>query len=359
MCADGVAVCAAGWAAPVEGRDVTTMKSSALICREEQQFSLQEFDIPRLGEADIRVRCLWSGVSVGTEFAVFRQKLDYGPFPVCTGYQAVGIVEDVGVGVTRFNAGDKVYYRRSYLPMVLDGQPVTICSGAHSSYAHMPEDAEVELLPEGVDDDTGSMFVMPSVGYNAVDMAGIQMGDVVAFHAVGLIGLGALAAARLRGAVTIAIDLNPRRLDLATEFGAAHVIDARGLSPNELIERVEAIQPGGADAVFEGSGIPSCLDLAFPLARLHGKFVFLGNYGKAPISFNFLVPHARQLTAYFPCNDGLAPCREAVLRNIATGAIPWEKTITHRVAAEEAPALYADIHSDKIPDLLGAVVRWN
>jgi threonine dehydrogenase-like Zn-dependent dehydrogenase len=200
---------------------------------------------------------------------------------------------------------------------------------------------------------------MPAVGYNAVDMAGVQMGDVVAFHAVGLIGLGALAAARLRGAVTIAIDLNPRRLEMAKEMGADHVINADGLSTKEVIARVEEIQPGGADVVLEGSGIPSCLDLAFPLARLRGKFVFLGHYGKEPVSFNYLVPHAKQLTAFFPCNDGLAPCRNAVLRNIATGAIPWHKTITHRVAAPEAPDLYSMINRNELPELFGAVIRWS
>ncbi len=335
------------------------MKSRALICTAQQQFSLQEFEIPILGPSDVLVRCIWSGVSVGTEFAVIRQKINYGPFPICTGYQAVGIVEDIGADVSKFEVGDKVYYRRSFLRMNHDGQPVTSCSGAHSSHALMPEDSEIELLPEGVDEATGALFVMPAVGYNAVDMAGVQMGDVVAFHAVGLIGLGALAAARLRGAVTIAIDLNPRRLEMAKEMGADHVINADGLSTKEVIARVEEIQPGGADVVLEGSGIPSCLDLAFPLARLRGKFVFLGHYGKEPVSFNYLVPHAKQLTAFFPCNDGLAPCRNAVLRNIATGAIPWHKTITHRVAAPEAPDLYAMINRNELPELFGAVIRWS
>ena len=335
------------------------MRSSALICNAQQEFSLQEFDIPRLASTDVLVRCIWSGVSVGTEFAVIRHKITYGPFPICTGYQAVGIVEDIGGDVSKFDVGDKVYYRRSFLKMEVTGRPVTSCAGAHSSYAIMPEDAEVELLPEGVDEATGALFVMPAVGYNAVDMAGVQMGDVVAFHAVGPIGLGALAAARLRGAVTIAIDLNPRRLEMANELGATHAINAANLPPEKVKARVEEIQPGGADVVFEGSGIPSCLDLAFPLARLRGKFVFLGHYGKAPVSFNYLVPHAKQLTAFFPCNDGLAPCREAVLRNIATGAIPWHKTITHRVAASEAPDLYAKINRNDLPDLMGAVIQWS
>lgn len=335
------------------------MKSTALICTAQQEFSLQEFEIPGLGSKDLLVRCAWSGVSVGTEFAVIRNKIDYGPYPICTGYQAVGYVEDTGSDVSKLAPGDKVYYRRNYIPMTLNGQPLTVCSGTHASYALMPEDAEVENLPEDVDDATAALFVMPSVGYNAVDMAGVQMGDVVAFHAVGLIGLGALAAARLRGAVTIAIDLSPRRLEMAAEMGAEYTINASGLTPDELTERVQEIQPGGADVVFEGSGVPACLDLAFPLARLRGKFVFLGHYGKEPVSFNYLVPHGKQLTAFFPCNDGLAPCRAAVLRNIATGAIPWEKTITHRVAASESPDLYAKINREELPDLFGAVIRWS
>ena len=335
------------------------MNCRALICTEQQRFSLHEFEIPALAPTDILVRCTYSGVSVGTEFAVFRRKLDYGPFPVCTGYQAVGVVEDVGRDVARFKIGDKVYYRRNLIPMQVSGRPITICAGTHASHALMPENADVEMLPAGVDDATGSMFVMPSVGYNAVDMAGVQMGDVVAFHAVGPIGLGALAAARLRGAETIAIDLIARRLEMAKLLGAAHVIDASTISHEEVMTRVEGIKPGGADVVFEGSGNPACLDLAFPLARLRGKFVFLGHYGKAPVSFNYIVPHTKQLTAFFPCNDGLAPCREAVLRNIATGAIPWHKTTTHLVDASDAPDLFTKINRDEIPELIGAAVCWS
>ncbi|MCB9147991.1 MAG: zinc-binding dehydrogenase [Caldilineaceae bacterium] len=332
------------------------MKTQALICTDNQEFSLEEFDTPAPAPDQILVRNTFSGVSVGTEFAVIRHTLDWGPFPVCTGYQAVGIVETVGHNVTKFKSGDKVYYRRNFMPMQWGAQKVNGCAGTHASHAIIPAAAEVEVLPSGVDDATGALFVMPSVGYNAVNMAGVQMGDVVAFHAVGPIGLGALVAARLRGAITIAIDLNPKRLEMAQALGADHVIHA---GEEDVKARVDAITPGGADVVFEGSGVAACLDLAFPLARRLGKFVFLGNYGNAPISFHFLVPHGKQLTAFFPCNDGLAPCRAAVLRNIATGAIPWHKTITHRVAATEAPALYAAINRNAMPDMLGAVIQWD
>ncbi len=71
------------------------------------------------------------------------------------------------------------------------------------------------------------------------------------------------------------------------------------------------------------------------------------------------MPHVKQLTAFFPCNDGLAPCRRAVLKNIATGAIPWEKTISHRVPAAEAPALYEAINQGQADEVMGAVIKWS
>lgn len=332
------------------------MKTQALICTARQEFSLEEFDTPAPAPSQILVRTRYSGVSVGTEFAVVRGKLDWGPFPVCTGYQAVGVVEEVGAEVKRFKVGDKVYYRNNSLPMVWNGQKINTCTGTHCSVGLMGENAEVELLPDGVDEAVGSTFVMPAVGYNAVNMAGVQMGDVVAIHGIGLIGLGALVAARLRGAVTVAIDLDERRLALAREMGAAYTINSK---MEDVKGRVEVIRPGGADVVLEATGIPACLDQAFAIARLHGKFVFLGNYGNAPISFHFLVPHAKQLTAFFPCNDGLEPSRAAVLRNIASGAILWRKTISHTVEAKDSPALYDAINKNAMPDLLGAVIRWS
>ncbi|MEZ4659700.1 MAG: hypothetical protein R2911_19265 [Caldilineaceae bacterium] len=48
-----------------------------------------------------------------------------------------------------------------------------------------------------------------------------------------------------------------------------------------------------------------------------------------------------------------------MLRNIATGAIPWHKTITHGVDAAEAPALYAAINRNEMPDMMGAVIQWD
>lgn len=79
---------------------------------------------------------------------------------------------------------------------------------------------------------------------------------------------------------------------------------------------------------------------------------------RAARTYHFLVPHGKRLTAYYPCNDGLAPSRAAVIKLAASGALPWDKTISHVVDADDVAAFYGDINEDKLPELLGAVIRW-
>ena len=77
-------------------------------------------------------------------------------------------------------------------------------------------------------------------------------------------------------------------------------------------ERMTGFPEGaeGFDLVFECTGLWPCVRPAMELCRVHGTFVWQGNYGAAPYPFEFLVPHNRQLEMKFPCDDGYAPCRE-------------------------------------------------
>jgi 2-desacetyl-2-hydroxyethyl bacteriochlorophyllide A dehydrogenase len=334
------------------------MRAQALICDEKQAFSLREVNLPDPGPEHIVVRTLCSGISVGTEFALIRNKLSWGPYPLATGYQATGIVEQVGDRVEGFRTGDKVYYRDNQQIELPDGARVSAVSGTHCSRALIDplRTHGVALLPAGVPDDVGSLFVMPAVGLYGVDMANPRMGDTVVVYGAGLIGLGVIAACSHRGAVVVAADLERSRLEIAAKLGADHAIDS---SVEDVRQRVYDIAPDGADVVFEATGVPACVDAAMALCRVHGKFVFQGNYGAPPLSFRFLVPHGKRLTAFFPCDDGLAPCRRAVLKNIATGVLPWHLTLTHRAAPDDAPSLYTSLNEGGARGVLGAVIRWS
>jgi 2-desacetyl-2-hydroxyethyl bacteriochlorophyllide A dehydrogenase len=333
------------------------MDARAIICREDQSFSLEAVMLPDPAPGNMVVRTLWSGVSIGTEFALIRGELSWGPYPLCTGYQAVGVIEEAGPEVAGFRPGDRVYYRDNKSIRLPDGRPVSAVSGTHCNRAVInPRDTHgVALLPEGVPEDVASLFVMPAVGLYGVDMANPRMGSTVVVYGVGMIGLGVVAACAHRGCVVVAVDVQQDRLDVALRLGADHVVNG---ASEDVEARVRRIAPAGADVVFEATGIPACIDRAVPLCREGGTFVFQGNYGQEPISFHFLPAHGRKLTAVFPCDDGLAPCRRAVLKNMATGALKWEQVITHRVEAEEAPGLFDRINRGDARDVLGAVIRW-
>jgi len=333
------------------------MQAKALICDEHQEFTFEDVLLPDHGPDRMLVRTVSTGVSIGTEFALIRGKLSWGPYPLCVGYQGVGRVESVGENVQGFSAGDYVYYRDNKWIERSDGTAVSAVAGTHCSHAVIDpvKTHGVALVPEGLEHDVGSLFVMPAVALHGVDMANVRMGSVAVVFGCGLIGLGVVATCCQRGARVIAVDLQQKRLDIAGKLGADHLIDG---NEQDVAAEVQRIAPGGADVVFEVTGIGACIDGAVQLCKPYGKFVLQGNYGADPISYHFLPPHGKHLTWFYPCDDGLAPCRRAVVKNMAMGILPWEHVITHRVPAAESPALYDAINKGEADEVVGAVIKW-
>ncbi len=334
------------------------MIATALICNEQQVFTLEEVLLPELGRERLRIRALKTGVSIGTEFALIRNRISWGPYPLCVGYQGVGVVEEIGEKVVGFAPGDKVYYRDGKWMQLRNGTSVSCVAGTHCSHAIVDPATThgIAHLPEGVPDAQAALFVMPSVALNGVDMANVRMGKTAAVYGCGQIGLGVVAFCRLRGAVTVAIDIREDRLEAARALGADHTINGR---ESDVPAELRAIAPAGADVVFEATGIPACIDPAIELAKVHGTFVMQGNYGAEPISFHFLPTHGRRLTWLYPCDDGLAPCRRAVMKNLAMGSLDWGPVITHRIKAADCAEFYAALNRGEVEGVIGAVIDWN
>ena len=332
------------------------MKATALITWEDQSFSLEDVELAGPGPDQISIKTEYTGVSIGTEFALIRNKISWGPYPICTGYMGTGFVEEVGKNITNFTSGDRVYYRQNDAMQLGDGRPVSCASGAHASRVVLNPNTShgAYHLRSEADMETASMYVMPAVGLFGVDMANPRMGQSVAVYGCGLIGLGVIAACVQRGCIVIAIDLKEKQLKIAKALGANHLIDA---STVDVSEKIAELTGEGADVVFESTGIPSCVDEAIPLCRPYGSFVWQGNYGSAPLSWSFLPAHGRRLKMFFPCDDGLEPCREAVIRNMALGILPWDRCITNHADFQDAPEIYGKINGGD-PDITGVTFCW-
>ncbi|MCK5802038.1 MAG: zinc-binding dehydrogenase [Lentisphaeria bacterium] len=333
------------------------MHAKALLCDAQQHFTFEEVVLPDVGADRLRIRALKTGVSIGTEFALIRNKISWGPYPLCVGYQGMGVVEEIGDEVEDFEVGDKVYYRGGTGLERTDGTKISCVSGTHCSHAVIqPKGTHgVAKLPEGVNEEQASLFVMPSVALFGVNMANVEMGSVAVVFGCGQIGLGAVAFCARRGAVTVAVDIENRRLDIARQLGADYTFNG---AECDALGEFKKLFPAGADTVFEASGIPACIDMAIPFAKSLGKFVMQGNYGADPISFHFLPTHGKRLTWFFPCDDGHAPCRRAVMKNLQLGALDWAPVITHRVKATDCAVFYDQLNHGLDKEVVGAVIDW-
>jgi S-(hydroxymethyl)mycothiol dehydrogenase len=116
--------------------------------------------------------------------------------------------------------------------------------------------------------------VMAGLGA-AINTAPVVRGDSVAVIGCGGVGDAAVLGAVLNGARTIiAVDIDPRKLEWARQFGATHVINSRETDP---VEGIRALTEGnGADVVIEAIGRPETYQQAFYARDLAGTVVLVG-----------------------------------------------------------------------------------
>lgn len=121
-----------------------------------------------------------------------------------------------------------------------------------------------------------------SVGFHAVSRAGVEDNEVVMVIGCGMVGLGAVVRASLRGAMVIAVDLDDEKLALAKHVGAAYVINS---ATENVHERVRQITDGvGADVVIEAVGSPATYVMAVDEVAFTGRVVCIG-YAKSEVAF--------------------------------------------------------------------------
>jgi S-(hydroxymethyl)mycothiol dehydrogenase len=122
--------------------------------------------------------------------------------------------------------------------------------------------------------------VMTGVGA-ALYAAGVRPGTSVAVFGCGGVGDSVIQGARLGGATTIiAVDIDPRKLEWAKEFGATHTVNAKEVDP---IAKIKELTGGnGVNFSFEAVGKPQTLEQALFCRDLAGTCVLIGVPGPGP-----------------------------------------------------------------------------
>jgi S-(hydroxymethyl)glutathione dehydrogenase / alcohol dehydrogenase len=258
---------------------------AALLVQTGQPLVLADIETPALKPGQVLVEVAYSG-ACGTQVMEWRgDKGEDKWVPHCLGHEGTGTVIEIGSAVTKVKVGDKVVL--SWIKgtgieaggAVYDWDGKKVNAGGVTTFQRhsVVSENRLTLLPPDMPMDVAVLLGCAApTGMGAVyNVLKVQPGDAVAVFGTGGIGLNALMAASLAGAMpVIGIDPNPTRRALATTYGATHVIDATG----DVLAEINKIAPQGVDLAVESSGIPAVMEQAINATRQQGgRAVVIGN----------------------------------------------------------------------------------
>jgi threonine dehydrogenase-like Zn-dependent dehydrogenase len=177
-----------------------------------------------------------------------------------------------------------------------------------------------------------------TVGAHAAARGRVTADDIVAVFGCGGIGLGAIASSAFRGATTIAIDMDEKKLEIARKAGAVHLINT---TKEDLHDRLSAITAGdGPDVVIEAIGLPLTFRAAVEEVAFTGRVVYIG-YAKEPVSYETRLFVQKELDILGSRNALPEDFRE-VIRMLESGGFPVDDAVSAIVSPEEAVAVLAE-----------------
>ena len=204
--------------------------------------------------------------------------------PFIPGHEGVGIVTELGPGVSEVAVGERVAmpwlgYACGTCDYCVSGWE-TLCEsqqnmgysidGGFGEYA-VAYARYVVRVPEGLDPfDAAPLTCAGVTTYKAVKVAGTRSSDLVAVFGVGGLGHLAIQYAAIAGGRVVAIDLLDDKLELARELGAEFTVNATREDP---VAAVKAL--GGADQAIALAVAPRAFEQAYGTLRRGGTLVFV------------------------------------------------------------------------------------
>src|ERR1700729_371464 len=251
---------------------------AALLVQTGSPLVVADIEIPVLKPGQVLVEITYSG-ACGTQVMEWRgDKGEDKWVPHCLGHEGTGVVLETGHAVTKVKAGDKVVL--SWIKgngieaggAVYDWDGKKVNAGGVTTFQRhaVVSENRLTLLPPDLSMEVAVLLGCAApTGMGAVyNVLKVQPGDAVAVFGTGGIGLNALMAASLAGAMpVIGIDPNPTRRALANIYGATQVIDP---SSADVLAEIRKIAPHGVDLAVEPSGVPTVMEQAITPPRQQG-----------------------------------------------------------------------------------------
>jgi len=266
------------------------------------------------------------------------------------GHEGVGVIEDVGPGVSNFKVGNKVLIscitscgsceacRKGMYSHCETGGWILghLIDGTQAEYVRIPHaDTSLHHVPDGVDEEAIVMLsdILPT-GFECGVLKGqIKPGDTVAIIGAGPIGLATLLTAQFYSpAEIIMVDSDENRLNVAKTFGATKLV-----SNNAVEEIMKLTNAKGVDVAIEAVGISATFDICQSIIAAGGHIANVGVHGKS-VELHLEKLWSSNITITTRLVDTVTT--PMLLKTVLSGKLRPEKLITHRFALNEIMKAY-------------------
>ena len=333
----------------------------ATVFRGTDRFGIEEVPRPTAGTGEAVIRVTLTTIC-GTDLHIVRGEYPVAPGLVI-GHEPVGIIEELGAGVTGYEVGDRVLVGAitpcGQCHACLSGH-LSQCghghghraiggwrfgntmNGAQADYLLVPHaQANLAKIPDELSDEQVVLLAdIASTGFSGAESGGVRPGDAVVVFAQGPIGLCATIGARLMGAaLVIGVDGDETRLAMARRMGADVVLDHRAV---DVAAEVQRLTGGGADVAIEALGTPATFEGALRSLRPAGTLSSLGVYsGKLGIPYDaFAAGLGDHRIVTTLCPGGKERMRR-LMQLVSHGRVDLTPLLTHRFPLDRIGEAYA------------------
>lgn len=267
----------------------------ALVYQGPGKKALEERPVPVIRESTDAVIKITKTTICGTDLHILKGDVSTCEPGRILGHEGIGVVHEIGLGVTGFKKGDEVliscitscskcdYCRKGMFSHCVNGGWMlgNTIDGTQAQYVRIPfADTSLYKIPKGVDKEELVMLsdILPT-GFECGVLNGkIQPGNTVAIVGAGPIGLATLLTAQFYSpAEIIMIDLDDNRLEMAKRLGATTTINSQD---GNAVEKVMKITGGrGVDTAIEAVGIADTFLICQNIVAPGGIIANIGVHG--------------------------------------------------------------------------------
>lgn len=333
------------------GLAVQTMK--AVVYHGPGKKSIEDRPRPRVhAPGDAVVRMLKTTIC-GTDLHILKGDVPEVEPGRILGHEGVGVVEEVGSGVTDVKPGDRVliscitscakceYCRRGMYSHCVNGGWVLghLIDGTQAEYVRIPyADTSLYRLALDVNLDAAAMLsdILPTAFECGVLNGRIKPQDTVAVVGAGPIGLAAILTAKLYSpSELIVIDLDGNRLDAARQLGATATIDSSVCDPAATLMGMTSGR--GVDVAIEAVGVPATFIVCEDIVAPGGVIANIGVHG-TKVDLHLERLWSKNITITTRLVDTVTT--PTLLRAVCSGRLDPMPLVTHRFGAERFMEAY-------------------